>query len=272
MSHAPEIFDRTALLHHRRRARRDDLFLQQIAVDEVQDRLSMVNRSFTSVAVVTGFPDLWRSVFPDATVVPDADTLQLNAQGYDLVIHAMCLHVANDPIGQIIQCRRALRPDGLFLGVMLGGQTLHELRAVLAEAEVRVTGGLSPRVAPMGEIRELGALLQRSGLALPVADNMLSTANYRNLRHLMHDLRGMGETNALSGRLRRPTRRAIFDEAEALYKSQFGTENGDLPASFEIVCLTGWAPDDSQPKPLRPGSAQARLADVLKTTETNLPD
>jgi len=272
MSHAPEIFDRTALLHRRKRARDNDLFLQQIAVDEVQDRLSMVNRSFTSIAVVTGFPDLWRSVFPKATVVPDTDTLQLKQQAHDLVVHAMCLHLANDPIGQIIQCRRALRPDGLFLGIMLGGQTLHELRSALAEAEVRVTGGLSPRVAPMGEIRELGALLQRSGLALPVADNVVSTAQYRNLIHLMHDLRGMGETNVLTGRLRRPTRRAIFDEAETLYKSQFGTENGHLPASFEVVCLTGWAPADNQPKPLRPGSAQTRLADALKTTETNLPD
>lgn len=272
MSDTPSIFDRPALLRHRRRARKDDLFLQQMAVEEVQDRLSMVNRAFTAPAVVTGFADHWSAAMPDARLVPDAETLDLQAESHDLVIHAMSLHWANDPVGQVIQCRRALQPDGLFLALFLGGQTLHQLRTVLAQAESRMTGGLSPRVAPMAEIRECGALLQRAGLALPVADNVISVAQYRDLGHLMHDLRGMGETNALSGRLRRPTRRTVFQAADTLYAELFGTEAGLLPASFELICLTGWAPDESQPKPLRPGSAQARLADALRTTEGKLSD
>ena len=124
----------------------------------------------------------------------------------------------------------------------------------------------------MAEIRDLGQLLQRAGLALPVADAVVLTAEYRDLRHLMHDLRAMGETNALAARLRHPTRRAVFDAAETLYRDHFATPEGRLPATFELVCLTGWAPADSQPKPLRPGSAKARLADALRTTETGLPD
>lgn len=272
MTSTPPLFDRSALKAHRARARQSSLFLHQTALDEVQDRLSMVNRTFTTPAIVTPFPALWAASFPDARIVADDDTLDLPPGRFDLVIHAMCLHWANDPVGQLIQCRRALKEDGFLLVLLLGGQTLRELRAVLGQTEIEVTGGLSPRIAPMGEIRDLGALLQRAGLALPVADSLQLTAEYRDLRHLMHDLRGMGETNALTSRLRRPTRRAVFDRAAQLYGEHFTGPEGRLPASFELVCLTGWAPSDSQPKPLRPGSAQARLADALKTKETPLPD
>ncbi|MDU9004265.1 methyltransferase domain-containing protein [Sedimentitalea todarodis] len=272
MTHVPRIFDRNALLRHRSRARADDLFLQQLAVDEIKDRLSMVNRTFNSLAVVTAFPDFWQDHFPDATLELDNDTLDLEAGRYDLVVHAMCLHWSNDPVGQIIQCRRALIPDGLFLGVLLGGRTLHELRSALTDAESRASGGLSPRISPMAEIREVGALLQRAGLSLPVADGHASIARYRDLGHLMHDLRDMGETNALTSRLRRPTRRAVFEMAQAFYRERYATSGGYLPATFEMICLTGWSPDDSQPKPLRPGSAQARLADALMTRETKLSD
>lgn len=232
----------------------------------------MVNKTFTSVAVVTPFADIWEDALPTARVLADQDTLDLAEGAHDLVVHAMCLHWANDPVGQLIQCRRALKEDGLLIALLLGGQTLQELRAVLGQAEIDVTGGLSPRIAPMGEIRDLGALLQRAGLNLPVADSLTLTAQYRDLTHLMHDLRAMGETNALSGRLRRPSRKRIFDEAESLYREHFKGQGDRIPASYEIVCLTGWAPADSQPKPLRPGSAQSRLADALKTTETKLPD
>ncbi len=272
MTHAPRIFDRTALLRHRSRARADDLFLQQLAVEEIKDRLSMVNRTFKSIAIVTGFPALWQEAFPDATLILDRDTLDLMVGQHDLVVHAMCLHWSNDPVGQIIQCRRALRPDGLFLAVMLGGRTLYELRTVLTEAETRVSGGISPRVSPMADIRELGGLLQRAGLTLPVADGHASIAKYRDLGHLMQDLREMGETNALTSRLRRPTPRAVFESAQALYRERYGAADGYLPATFELICLTAWSPDDSQPKPLRPGSAKARLADALMTQETKLPD
>lgn len=272
MTHAPRIFDRHALLRHRSRARADELFLQQLAMDEIKDRLSMVNRTFKSIAIVTGFPEFWRNEFPAVTLISDSDTLDLEIGRHDLVIHALCLHWSNDPVGQIIQCRRAMVPDGLFLGVLLGGRTLHELRTVLTDAESRASGGISPRISPMAEIREAGALLQRAGLSLPVADGHASIAKYRDLAHLMHDLRDMGETNALTSRLRRPTRRAVFEIAQALYREGYATSDGYLPATFELICLTGWSPDDSQPKPLRPGSAQARLADALMTRETKLSD
>jgi len=248
------------------------MFLHHTALHEAQDRIGLVNRAFTSIAIVTPFPAIWSDAFPDAVIVPDDDTLALPTTSFDLVIHAMCLHWANDPVGQMIQCRRALSEDGLFLGIQLGGQTLSELRVALSEAESKVTGGLSHRVAPMGDIRDLGALLQRAGLALPVADGNTLTAEYRDLTHLMHDLRAMGETNALSARLRHPTRRTMFNAAAAIYATHFGNDAGRIPATFDIITLTGWAPSDSQPKPLRPGSAQARLADALGTPETKLPD
>jgi SAM-dependent methyltransferase len=269
---APLLFDRSALTAHRARATSDAMFLHHAALDEAQDRIGLVNRAFTSVAVVTPFPDLWSAAFPDVTIVSDNDTLALPTNSFDLVIHAMCLHWANDPVGQIIQCRRALREDGLFLGILLGGQTLNELRVALSEAETKVTGGLSPRVAPMGDIRDLGALLQRAGLALPVADGNALTAEYRDMAHLMHDLRAMGETNVMSARLRRPTQRGVFTTASDIYATHFRTDTGRIPATFDIITLTGWAPSDSQPKPLRPGSAQARLADALGAPETKLPD
>ena len=187
------------------------------------------------------------------------------------MIHALCLHWANDPVGQLVQCRRALRPDGLFLGVLFGGQTLAELRACLAESEVSVTGGLSPRVLPMAEIRDLGGLLQRAGFALPVADSATRTVTYADAGRLMTDLRAMGEANALEGRLRRPTRRGVFAQAAMRYAAGFPAPEGRIRATFEMIFLTGWAPDDSQPKPLRPGSAARRLADALGSAEQPLP-
>ncbi|MBC7477900.1 MAG: methyltransferase domain-containing protein [Pseudorhodobacter sp.] len=262
--HPPLLTDRPALTQNRRRA--TAFFLQQLVVDEVKERLKEVNRTFTAPAVVTGFPQLW----PGMTTVADDEVLDLAEQAHDLVIHALTLHWANDPVGQLVQCRRALQPDGWLLALMFGGQTLQELRSCLAQAESDVTGGLSPRVLPMGEIRDLGGLLQRAGFSLPVADSFTTTVRYRDAFHLMHDLRAMGEGNALAARLRRPTARAIFARAAALYADLRG-EDGLIPATFEIVALSGWAPHDSQPKPLRPGSAVSRLAEALQTGELPLP-
>jgi SAM-dependent methyltransferase len=272
---APRLTDRAALTRNRARALKADapaLFLQEAAIEEVQHRLQMVNRTFTNCAVVTGFPALWQAAFPEARVVSDDEVLDLEVGAYDLVIHAMALHWANDPVGQLIQCRRALRPDGFFLGVGFGGQTLAELRAALAEAEVAVTGGLSPRVVPMAEIRDLGALLQRAGLALPVADNLALDVSYQTAFHLMRDLRAMGEANALQARLRHPTRPAVLRRAAEIYQEHHADGDGRIHATYELVFLTGWAPDDSQPQPLRPGSATQRLAEALGTQETKLPD
>lgn len=270
MENSPTLTDRRALTRNRNRALPEALFLHDLVADEISERLKEVNRTFTKVAIVTGQPAFWQAKFPDAVVVEDAETLDLDQGAFDLVLHMMALHWANDPVGQLVQCRRALQPDGLLLASCLGGQTLHELRSALAEAEAVVAGGLSPRIAPMGEIRDLGALLQRAGFALPVADGTPLTVSYANAFHVMHDLRKMGENNALAHRPRGFTMRNILTEAATLYAEHFSNADGRVDATFEIITLTGWAPDDAQPKPLRPGSATARLADALGTKETPL--
>ncbi|UWQ99567.1 methyltransferase domain-containing protein [Rhodobacteraceae bacterium S2214] len=271
MDTPPNITDRTALTRHRDRALPDALFLHDVVADEFQERLIEVNRKFTKVAIVTGFPEFWAAKYPDATIVGDDDTLALEVETYDLVLHTLALHWANDPVGQLVQCRRALKPDGLFLAASFGGQTLNELRTSLAEAEIAVTGGLSPRIAPMGEIRDLGGLLQRAGFALPVADGTPLQVSYANAFHLMHDLRKMGENNALSDRIKTFTPRNMLTEAATIYADNFRAEDGKrVTATFEIITLTGWAPAESQPQPLRPGSAKTRLADALGTDETPL--
>lgn len=254
----PTLTDRKALGLHRAHA--TAFFLQEEAVLEVQDRLAEVNRRFTKPVVVTAFPHLW----PEMPTIADEDTLDLQAEAQDLVVHALCLHWANDLVGQLVQCRRALQPDGLFLGLLFGGQTLHELRASLAQAEAEITGGLSPRVLPMAEIHDLGGLLQRAGFALPVADSFTKAVLYRDAFHLMADLRAMGEANALAARLKRPTSRAVLARAAQIYAETYATPAGLIPATFEIICLTGWAPHETQQKPLRPGSAATRLEDALK--------
>ncbi|WP_111733039.1 class I SAM-dependent methyltransferase [Roseovarius amoyensis] len=264
--------DRAALIRNRRRAARAPVdFLHEVARAEIEDRLSMVNKSFRTPAVVSGFPGPWQGLLPDTKMVSDDETLPLEEAVHDLVVHAMSLHWANDPVGQLIQSRRALRPDGLFMAVFAGGQTLHELRASLAQAESDLYGGLSPRVAPMGEVRTLGALLQRAGFALPVADTIPLTVSYASPLDLMRELRAMGEGNALDARRRQPTRRALIARACEIYEQTFGAD-GRIPATFELIVLTGWAPDPCQPKPLRPGSARARLADALGARETPLND
>jgi len=262
-----KLTDRPALSRARARAARAPaLFLHELVADEVQERLAEVNRTFTDIAVVTPFPQVWADRLPGARLVADADVLDLTPSAQDLVIHALALHWADDPVGQIIQCRRALRPDGLFLAALFGGQSLQELRAVLAQAESDLRGTLSPRVLPMGDIRDLGALLQRAGLALPVADSFTQRILYRDLRHLAADLRAMAEGNALLARHRAPLPRAVVARAEGLYHDRF-SQDGRLVATAEVVMLTGWAPHDSQQQPLRPGSAQTRLAQALGVAE-----
>ncbi|AZL59258.1 SAM-dependent methyltransferase [Tabrizicola piscis] len=276
MTAPPRLTDRPALLRQRARARQmpghdDALFLHRAAFDDLQERLIEVNRTFTAPAVVTGFPEIWGKIGRDARLVEDSETLGLAAGAHDLVIHAMGLHWADDPLGQLVQCRHALRPDGLFIAVLLGDRTLHELRASLAEAESMVAGGLSPRVLPMAEIRDLGALMQRAGFALPVADSFAQTVHYSSFATLCADLRAMGETNALAARLRRFTGKSVMAATEAIYRANFATPDDRLVATFDLVFLTGWAPHDSQQKPLRPGSARQRLADALGVPEEPLP-
>lgn len=260
-----QLFDRSALALHRRRA--SALFLREAVADEVEERLAEVNRRFTAPAVVTPFPQVWATRLPGASLVPDEEVLELSEGAHDLVIHDLSLHWAEDPVGQLVQCARALQPDGLLIATLFGGTTLSALRTALAEAEVEATGGLSPRVSPMGEIRDLGHLIGRAGLALPVADSLDYPVSYPDALALMRDLRAMGESNALEGRLRHPSRRAVILGALSRYPSN----EGRAVARFEVVTLTGWKPADTQPKPLRPGSAVRRLGDALeearRTTE-----
>jgi SAM-dependent methyltransferase len=269
----PELACPAALAANRARVRADDdLFLHALAARELHLRLSEVNRTFTAPAVVTGLPQVWGDFLPHARVVADSPVLDLAAGAHDLVIHAMALHWAGDPVGQMVQARRALRPDGLFLAVCFGGQTLSELRAALATAEVELTGGLSPRVLPMAEIRDWGGLLQRAGLALPVADTLVQEVGYRDVSRLYADLRAMGERNALATRRRQPPPPALFRRTAQIYARHHSDAQGHLRATFELIFLTGWAPDAGQPQPLRPGSARTRLADALGVPETPLGD
>jgi SAM-dependent methyltransferase len=276
MSDAPILTDRLALARHRARAlalpgHDAAMFLHRLALTDIQERLTEVNRVFMEPAVVSGFPEIWQDLQPDAVQVADDEVLDLRPGAHDLIVHAMALHWANDPLGQLVQCRRALQPDGLLIAVLPGGRSLHELRSALAEAEARVTGGLSPRVVPMGEIRDLGGLMQRAGFALPVADSLNQIVEYGDFTALLADLRASGETNALAGRLRRFTGRAVLAMAAAVYGETFATPEGRLPATAELVFLTGWAPHESQQQPLRPGSARSRLADALGVPEKPLP-
>jgi SAM-dependent methyltransferase len=269
----PRLTDPRALALYRARAaaRPDALYLHRLAADEVTERLGAVNRTFTRPAIVTPFAVAWQGRLPEARIVADAEVLDLTPGAHDLVIHALALHWAEDPVGQVVQCRRALSPDGLFLGITFGGRTLGALRAALGTAEAEVTGGLSPRVLPMADIRDLGAVLQRAGLALPVADAFVQEVRHADALALMRDLRAMGEGNALAGRHRRIPPRALFARAAALYAAAH-SDGAGVVTPFEFVVLTGWAPHESQQKPLRPGSAAARLADALGSTEHGLPD
>ncbi|PZQ52604.1 MAG: SAM-dependent methyltransferase [Rhodovulum sulfidophilum] len=272
MSAPPALFDPALLAQRRARADARGApadFLREIAAAEIAERLSEVNRRFQAPVVIGPRGALFAEAIglPGARLLPDAETLDLAEGEADLVVHALALHWANDPVGQIAQARRALRPDGLFIAALFAGDTLWELRQALAAAETEILGGLSPRVAPMGEIRDLGGLLQRAGLALPVADSARQAVSYQTMFHLIRDLRAMAETNVLADRTRRPATRALFARAAEIYAERFDDGVGRVGATFEIVYLTGWAPAPNQQKPLRPGSAAARLADALGAEE-----
>jgi SAM-dependent methyltransferase len=205
-------------------------------------------------------------------VAADPELLPFRERSFDLAASALALHWVEDLPGALVQLRRALRPDGLFLAAMLGGDTLVELRTVLIEAELAELGGAGPHLSPVAGLADAATLLQRVGFALPVADAETIAVSYKDIFALMHDLRAMGETNALSARPRAPLGRRTLARAAALYPERFGLAEGRIRATFEILWLTGWAPDACQPQPLRPGSARHRLADALGTVERSAGD
>ncbi len=277
----PVVFDPAQRRRTRARALEnrtaDAMFLPDWAGRHLLDRLQDVRRDF-SYALKIGTRDHIALPCPAVTmdlagtpaIIAEEEFLPFAPHSFDLVFSALSLHTANDLPGALIQIRRALKPDGLFLAAMLGGETLHELRQCLQQAELDLSGGLSPRVAPFADKQQMGALLQRAGYALPVVDSDIVTVTYRDFSRLLRDLRGMGETNMMAARQKSFTARALFTRAEALYREMFADLDGQLRASFEIIFLLGWAPHDSQQKPLKPGSATARLADILHTDETKL--
>lgn len=209
---------------------------------------------------------------PRPALVCDEDLLPFADASFNLIVSGLALHRVNDLPGALIQVRRALAPDGLFLAAALGSRALAELREALIAAEGEVTGGASPRVSPFGDVRAYGALLQRAGLALPVTDAEELKVVYDSPRDLMRDVRALGGGNVLLSRSKRPLTRGTLERAEDIYRARHGTPDGKITATFELVFMSGWAPDESQQKPLQPGTAQTRLADALKTQEHTAGD
>ena len=283
------IFDRALLRRRRRRAVAlgPATFLLDRVAGDLAERLATVLRRF-ELAVDLGTPgDAVRTalsrlesvgkivaadVMPDAArgeifVGADEEALPFGDATLDLVVSALALQFVNDLPGVLVQIRRALKPDGLLLAALLGGETLTELRQSFAEAESEIEGGVSPRVAPFADLRDLGALLQRAGFALPVADVDRVIVRYDSVFGLMHDLRRMGATNTLLARRRTPLKRATLRRMAEIYAQRFADDDGRVRATFEIVWLSGWAPHPDQQLPLKPGSAKTRLADALGTRE-----
>ena len=286
IAHAPMIFDRALIRRRRRRAAAlgATSFLLDRVADDLADRLAAVLRRF-DLALDLGSPgDAVRAalvrldsigtvVAADAIarahpfVAADEEALPFADGVLDLVVSALALHHVNDLPGALVQIRRALKPDGLFVAALFGGETLTELRQSFAAAESDIEGGASPRVAPFADLRDLGALLQRAGFALPVTDVDRVCVRYDSVFGLMHDLRRMGATNALHARRRTPLKRATLKRMAEVYARDFADDDGRVRATFEILWLSGWAPHPSQQQPLKPGTAKTRLADALGTRE-----
>lgn len=290
MPDSMRVFDRRLVRNRRDRvaSRLSDYdFLYREVADRLADRLDDIRRSFplaldlgchtgilTEMIADRGGIDTlihcdlaprMAAASPRPAIAADEELLPFADGAFDLVLSALSLHWVNDLPGALAQIRRALRPDGLFLAAMFGGQTLKELRQVLADAEIAGEGGLSPRVSPFVDVRDAGNLLQRAGFALPVADAETITVHYRDPLRLLADIRGMGEANATIERRKRFTRRSTVFDALLRYRDAYAGDDGRVPATVQVIYLTAWAPDPSQPKPLRRGSAQSSLAAALAT-------
>jgi SAM-dependent methyltransferase len=288
---SPVIIDRDLLRARGRRALAlgPSTFLLDRVAEELADRLASVLRTFPCGLDLGTPADALRRALAGSgkieaiiaahalvraeagrtglAVVADEEALPFRDGALDLVVSALALHFVNDLPGTLVQIRRALRPDGLFVAALFGGDTLTELRAAFAAAEAEMEDGISPRVLPFADLRDLGSLLQRAGFALPVTDVDRLTVRYPSPLALMHDLRRMGATNPLVDRSRRPLRRATLARMLEIYAQRFADPDGRIRATFEIIFLSGWAPHESQQKPLAPGSAKTRLADALRTQE-----
>src|SRR6185312_8451227 len=275
----PLVFDRKLLAERRRRARAlgPETFLLERVSQELVERLAAVKRNFP-FALDLGTPDVLLSkalkasgqvgeLVSNEEAASDEETLPFKEEKFDLVVSALSFQWVNDLPGTLVQIRRALKPDGLLLAALVGGETLHELRESFAAAEAEIKGGASPRVSSFAEVRSLGSLLQRAGYALPVIDSDRHIVRYQNAFRLFQDLRRMGATNALVERSRKPLTKRIVARAAEIYAGRFSDPDGRLRATFDVLWISGWAPHESQQKPLQPGSAKTRLADALGVKE-----
>ena len=267
---APILFDRALLKARQERVRKSGpvTFLLDRVAEDFGDRLQAVMREFADVADIwtpggLRLPDRFKSA-TRIDLASESETLPLQPESLDLAVSALAFQFVNDLPGVLAQIRRALRPDGLLLAAMIGGDTLTELRQSFAAAETECEGGVSPRVAPFADLRDVGALLQRVGLALPVTDVDRIVVRYDSAFALMADLRRMGATNILFERRRKPTRRATMLRMAQSYAERFADSDGRLRATFDVIWLSGWAPHQSQPKPLKPGSAKVNLEEAVK--------
>jgi SAM-dependent methyltransferase len=269
---APVLFDRALLRARQDRARRGEVatFLLDRVTEDMEDRLQAVMRNFSDAAEIWTPGELLRKPLADRFKsivridVDQSETLSLQPASLDLVVSALAFQFVNDLPGVLAQIRRVLRPDGLLLAAMIGGDTLTELRQSFAAAEAECEGGVSPRVAPFADLRDVGALLQRAGLALPVTDVDRVVVRYGSAFSLMADLRRMGATNVLIERRRTPTRRATMLRMAQIYGERFADADGRIRATFDVIWLSGWAPHESQQQPLKPGSAKASLEEAVK--------
>jgi len=295
MSVPHNIFDRELLRRRRQRAAprmAAHAFLLDRFQGDVEERLALIQRTFSSALVLAAHGgsigallrrrgvasvvemETVAALIPPSVPLPvlaDEEALPFADESFDLIIAPLTLHFVNDLPGALLQIRRCLKPDGLFVGGLFGGATLQELRRAWLEAESEISGGASPRVAPYADVRDLGGLLQRAGFALPVVDADIMRVRYGSALSLMQELRAMGASNVLTDRRRVPVSRALILRVEDIYAERFADPDGRVPATFEMLVMTAWAPHESQPKPLQPGSAKTRLADALGTTERKLP-
>ncbi|MCA3736647.1 MAG: methyltransferase domain-containing protein [Phenylobacterium sp.] len=242
---------------------RNGAFAQALADSDAAPRVGLLVEADLSGRMLSGRSGM--------RVQADEERLPFAAASLDLIVSSLSLHWANDVIGALVQARLALKPDGLFIGALFGGATLTELRQALTAAELELTGGAGPRVSPFADPSDAAGLLQRAGFALPVADVDRVTVRYDHPLKLMADLRRMGETSVLAERHPRPLTRRVLTRAFEIYARDFADPDGRLPATFEILTLTGWSPSETQQKPLRPGSAKMRLADALGAVEQSVP-
>jgi SAM-dependent methyltransferase len=288
MTLPPPIFDRKLVRQRRVRSLGSGTrFLEDIVTAELIDRLGAINRPLRTMLIHGAASSGLKTgaskrrpaariiasdllMRPDIDLVFDDELLPLSSQSLEAFIYVLGLESTNDVPGVLAQIRQALKPDGAFLAAVLGGETLSELRQAWLTAEAALLGGATPRVAPFIHVREWGSLLQRAGFALPVVDSDRRTVRYGNILGLMQDLRELGLANAMAQKSRKPVSRRLLEAVARAYAERYAASDGRIPATFEIIYLTGWSPDESQPKPLKPGSAAVRLADALGVEEKKL--